>query len=400
MERSRTDPINAEAKEYLSGKTYSMETVSEIHNTIQTPVNSLADDITTDYKSAKTEPTSNQVDIVIKKMKEESKVDEPQVTKLTEGIQAEKSDILYNAPIYKVETEPNTLERDKRENIFEMSKQPTHEIPANKYLDQEKFELQKVEPENSCQRNNGKTVENINANNVVDTKATVIQRENHGKQAEDEVTSKISDGDSVRSDEGILAINTDIQKQNKTKYTENKDESNTIQTQVKNDKKPDSNFESQQQIAETKTHELERRESRISEKSATAVQAYQEALERILKAAKDKKKDKGDNEDDSSDIGLDLWKRAKASVLKNMKTPKQADTIQEGQEEGRVHAVRFHRWKRTAVPPARQSGYSNRRRSITEMQNTLRKKLALRRFRRIGNLVIFCRRCVQDHCFK
>lgn len=154
-------------------------------------------------------------------------------------------------------------------------------------------------------------------------------------------------------------------------------------------------------VNEAKKKEIERRESRISEKLAEAVHAYQEALERKIRdAAKKESKDHNSDDDDSSDRGLALWKRAKVSLMTKMAKTKQRAAVKENKEEEPRQKVRFQKWKRTANIQPKQPGYAARRRSITEMQNTMRKKLILQRFRRIARLVIFCRRCVQDHCFK
>ena len=152
---------------------------------------------------------------------------------------------------------------------------------------------------------------------------------------------------------------------------------------------------------EANRREIERRESRISEKLAEAVHAYQEALERKIRdAARKESKDNNTDDDDSSERGLVLWKRAKVSLLNKMAKSKQRAVVKENKEEEPRQRVRFQRWKRTANIQPKQPGYAARRRSITELQNTMRKKLILQRFRRIARLVIFCRRCVQDHCFK
>ena len=290
--------------------------------------------------------------------------------------------------------EIQTTDTDKRANTREMSNQSNSEDHPGKHLAHGN-EPHNGKSENSHNGNDTEILKTINSNNERATKETDFQTGNHGQVSLVDVTSRNNDN-IVKSNKGIPASNSDEEKQCTAEIAE----TNTIQNPKNSNKEEANSNDSHQHPTENKTHELERRESRISEKSAEAVQAYQEALERILKAAKDKKKQKDHNEDYSSDVGLDLWKRAKTSVLKKMKTHKEEDIIQEDQDEEKSHKVKFHRWKRTAVAPARQSGYSNRRRSITEMQNTLRRKLALRKFRRFGNLVIFCRRCVQDHCFK
>ena len=286
---------------------------------------------------------------------------------------------------------------DKRANIGEVNKQSTFEDHPNKHLVLGKIDPHNDKLENISIGNDSEKVKYSYSKNERASKETDIQICNNVQVPQCDVKGRIQEN-LVKSNKGIPASNCDEGKQCIADIAETHAPS-PIQNPKNTNEEANSN-DNHQHPTQNKAHELERRESRISEKSAVAVQAYQEALERILKAAKDKKKHTEYNEDDSSEIGLDLWKRAKASVLKKMKTPTEEDTIREAQDEEKSHKVKFHKWKRAAVPPARQSGYSNRRRSITEMQNTLRRKLALRRFRRFGNLVIFCRRCVQDHCFK
>ena len=278
---------------------------------------------------------------------------------------------------------------DNRVNAGKVRKETVLKVYRDNQLSNEKNESQHREIEKSLNENDDKESCNPKiASDKAKNIPTVTGNQEH--VAKNGIIKKVKN--IVESDKKIPGSNVE----NKNQYTVNAVTTNEKNISVKS---PTNGDDTDEHNAENKNRELERRESRISEKSAEAVQAYQEALERILKAAKDKKK-QIDHDEDSPDIGLDLWKRAKTSVLKKMKTPKEEDIIHETQDEEKIHRIKFHRWKRGAVPPARQSGYSNRRRSITEMQNTLRKKLALRRFRRFGNLVIFCRRCVQDHCFK
>ena len=156
-----------------------------------------------------------------------------------------------------------------------------------------------------------------------------------------------------------------------------------------------------------KVNEAERRERRINFKLEEVVQAYQEALNRKLKSIAMKKETQCNKTDagESSESGMALWRKAKASFLdkkatKFTVTTDNNDTLDGEATQEATQKVKFHKWTRAHASRKRSSGYAARRKSITELQNALRKKLVLLRFRRIARLVIFCRRCVQDHCFK
>ena len=155
---------------------------------------------------------------------------------------------------------------------------------------------------------------------------------------------------------------------------------------------------------ETGDKENELRDSRINFKLTEVVQAYQEALDRKLKALNNKQETQcNQSEDsDSSDRGVFLWKKAKASFIN--KAAKVKVKIEEPdnahQDEDTAHRSKLHKWRRLPASQRRSSGYAARRKSITELQNSLRRKLVLMKFRRIARLIIFCRRCVLDHCFK
>ena len=150
--------------------------------------------------------------------------------------------------------------------------------------------------------------------------------------------------------------------------------------------------------------ENELRDSRINFKLTEVVQAYQEALDRKLKALNNKQEAQcNQSEDsDSSDRGVFLWKKAKASFIN--KAVKVKVKIEEPDnahsDEDTAHRSKLHKWRRLPASQRRSSGYAARRKSITELQNSLRRKLVLMKFRRIARLIIFCRRCVLDHCFK
>ena len=150
--------------------------------------------------------------------------------------------------------------------------------------------------------------------------------------------------------------------------------------------------------------ENELRDSRINFKLTEVVQAYQEALDRKLKALNNKQETQcNQSEDsDSSDRGVFLWKKAKASFIN--KAAKVKVKIEEPDnahpDEDAAHRSKLHKWRRLPASQRRSSGYAARRKSITELQNSLRRKLVLMKFRRIARLIIFCRRCVLDHCFK
>ena len=155
---------------------------------------------------------------------------------------------------------------------------------------------------------------------------------------------------------------------------------------------------------ETGGKENELRDSRINFKLTEVVQAYQEALDRKLKALNNKQETQcNQSEDsDSSDRGAFLWNKAKASFIN--KAAKVKVKIEEPdnahQDEDATHRSKLHKWRRLPASQRRSSGYAARRKSITELQNSLRRKLVLMKFRRIARLIIFCRRCVLDHCFK